>query len=157
MNLVGGGTVSNGLTGRIQSTWKGVEIGNTSASAPGTVLNQGFIYASNSNGSTGAGVWINGPAMISNAASGTIAGGPFAIVVYNATTLVNYGRIAAVQYGTHTAFALDVVNPGFAESVAVAPGATFVGVVSGGNSIGSSVVSSAGIPEWQPDSDRCPA
>jgi hypothetical protein len=141
VNLVGGGTVSNGLTGRIQSTWKGVEIGNPSASAPGTVLNQGFIYASNSNGSTGAGVWINGPAMISNAASGTIAGGPFAIVVYNATTLVNYGRIAAVQYGTHTAFALDVVNPGFAESVAVAPGATFVGVVSGGNSIGSSVVS----------------
>ena len=141
VNLVGGGTVSNGLTGRIQSTWKGVEIGNTSASAPGTVLNQGVIYASNSNGSTGAGVWINGPAMISNAASGTIAGGPFAIVVYNATTLVNYGRIAAVQYGTHTPFALDVVNPGFAESVVVAPGATFVGVVSGGNSIGSSVVS----------------
>ncbi len=141
VNLVGGGTVSNGLTGRIQATWKGVEIGTTANSASGTVLNQGFIYASNSNGSTGAGVWISGPAMISNAASGTIAGGPFAIVVYNSTTLVNYGRIAAVQYGANTPFALDVVNPGFAESVAIAPGATFVGVVSGGNSIGSSVVS----------------
>jgi hypothetical protein len=135
VNLVGGGTVSNGLTGRIQSTWKGVEIGTTANSASGTVLNQGFIYASNSNGSTGAGVWISGAAMISNAASGTIAGGPFAIVVYNATTLVNYGTISGSEY------ALDVVNPGFAESVAIAPGATFVGVVSGGNTIGSSVVS----------------
>jgi hypothetical protein len=141
VNLIAGGTVSNGLTGRIQSTWKGVEIGNTSASAPGTVLNQGVIYASNSNGSTGAGVWISGPAMISNEASGTIAGGPFAIVVYNTTTLVNYGRIAAVQFGANPAYALDVVNPGYSESVAIAPGATFVGIVSGGNTIGSSVVS----------------
>ena len=141
VDLIAGGTVSNGLTGRIQATWKGVEIGSTSTSIRGTVLNQGFIYASNSKGSTGAGVWISGPAQISNAASGTIAGGPFAIVVYDTTTLVNYGRIAAVQYGTNTPFAFDVVNPGFAESVAIAPGATFVGVVSGGNSIGSSVVS----------------
>ncbi len=141
VDLAAGGTVSNGLTGRIDATWKGVEIGTTTTSIGGTVLNDGYIHASNSNGSTGAGVWIHGPAMISNAASGTIAGGPFAIVVYDTTTLVNYGRIAAVQFGTSTPFAFDVVNPGFAESVAIAPGATFVGVVSGGNTIGSSVVS----------------
>ena len=105
------------------------------------MLNQGFIYASNSNGSTGAGVWINGPAMISNAASGTIAGGPFAIVVYNSTTLVNYGRIAAVQYGTIRRSRLTWSIPALRKRVVVAPGATFVGIVSGGNSIGSSVVS----------------
>ena len=141
VDLAAGGTVSNGLTGHIDATWKGVEIGTTTTSIGGTVLNDGYIHASNSNGSTGAGVWIHGPALISNSASGTIAGGPFAIVVYDSTTLVNYGRIAAVQFGTSTPFAFDVVNPGFAESVAIAPGATFVGVVSGGNSIGSSVVS----------------
>ena len=39
-----------------------------------------------------------------------IAGGPFAIVVYNSTTLVNYGRISAVQFGANPAYALDVVN-----------------------------------------------
>jgi hypothetical protein len=135
VDLAAGGTVSNGLTGHIDATWKGVEIGTTTTSIGGTVLNDGYIHASNSNGSTGAGVWIHGPALISNAASGTITGGPFAIVVYDTTTLVNYGTISGSE------FAFDVVNPGFAESVAVAPGATFVGVVSGGNTIGSSVVS----------------
>ncbi len=134
VDLAAGGTVTNGLSGNIRATWKGVEIGTLSASVGGTVLNQGTIYASNATGNTGAAVWIHGPALISNAATGTIAGGPFGIVSYFQTTVVNYGSIGGTE------FAIDAF-PGFANRVIVGPGASFSGAVSGGNTIGSTIVS----------------
>ena len=133
--LSNGGIVQNGTSGIIRATWKGVEIGSVSASVGGTLFNQGFIYASNSNASTGAAAWIHGPGLISNAASGTITGGPFGIVSYFQTTIVNFGSIGG------TDFAIDAVNPGFANRVIVGPGAKFSGTVAGGNAIGATVVS----------------
>jgi T5SS/PEP-CTERM-associated repeat protein len=135
VDLEAGGTVTNGVSGNIRATWKGVEIGSTAASVGGTVFNQGTIYASNSGGSTGAAVWIHGPAQISNAVSGTIAGGPFAIVTYFQTTVTNYGTISGTE------FAVDNTTAGFADRVIDEPGASFVGIVTGGNTIGSSIVS----------------
>ena len=132
VDLADGGIVVNGPSGAIAATWKGVEIGTVTASVGGTLLNQGVIFASNSSGSTGAAVWIHGPGLISNAATGRIAGGPFGIVAYNQTTLVNLGAI----HGTE--FAFDA-SPGFADRVVIAPGAAFSGLVSGGNTIGASI------------------
>ncbi len=135
VDLAAGGTVTNGVTGNIRSTWKGVEIGSTTSSIGGTVLNQGTIFASNIAGNTGAAVWIHGPAQISNAASGTITGGPFGIVTYFQTTVTNYGTISGSQ------FAVDNSTAGFANRVIDEPGSRFVGTVTGGNTIGSSIVS----------------
>ncbi len=135
IDLDQGGTIHNGVSGSILATWKGVEIGDATASVGGTLLNEGFIYASNSAGNTGAAVWIHGPGLISNAAGGTIAGGPFGIVSYFQTTVINLGTIAG------TNFAIDPVSAGFANRVIVGPGAVFSGLVSGGNALGSSIVS----------------
>jgi fibronectin-binding autotransporter adhesin len=134
IDLADGGTVVNGPSGAISATWKGVEIGAITANVGGTLLNQGVIFASNSSGSTGAAVWIHGPGLISNAATGKIAGGPFGIVAYNQTTLVNLGAISGTE------FAFDA-TPGFADRVVVAPAAKFSGLVSGGNTIGASIES----------------
>jgi hypothetical protein len=135
VDLADGGTVTNGRTGDIRATWKGVEIGPLTAEVGGTLLNQGAVYASNSSGSTGAAVWIHGPGLISNAASGTIAGGPYGIVAYYQTTVMNFGSIGGTE------FAFDASRPGFANRVVDAPGAIFSGQVLGGNAIGASVVS----------------
>ena len=134
VDLAAGGIVSNGTTGDIRATWKGVEIGAVGTNVGGTVLNQGTIYASNSNPDTGAAVWIHGPGLISNATTGTIDGGPYGIVAYYQTTLVNFGSVGG------SVWAFDP-TPGFADRVIVAPGAVFSGIVSGGNTIGASVVS----------------
>ena len=98
VDLAAGGMVTNGPSADIRATWKGVEIGVLTANVGGTVLNQGMIYASNSSGNTGAAVWIHGPGLISNAATGTIAGGPFGIVAYYQTTVVNLGSISGTEF-----------------------------------------------------------
>ncbi len=134
VQLSAGGTLSNGVSGNIRATWKGVEIGNVNSTIGGTVFNQGTIFASNPAGNTGAAVWIHGPGLISNASTGTIAGGPFGIVTYFQTTIVNHGSIGG------SAFAIDALG-GFAIRVIAGPGARFTGTVTGGNSIGSSIVS----------------
>jgi fibronectin-binding autotransporter adhesin len=134
VDLADGGTIVNGPSGAISATWKGVEIGAITANVGGTLLNQGVIFASNSSGSTGAAVWIHGPGLISNAATGKIAGGPFGIVAYNQTTVVNLGAISGTE------FAFDA-TPGFADRVVLASGAAFSGLVSGGNTIGASIES----------------
>jgi Hint domain len=134
VDLADGGTVINGPTGHISATWKGVEIGARTADVGGTLLNQGVVYASNSVGSTGAAVWIHGPGLISNAATGTIAGGPFGIVEYFQTTVVNLGTISGREFAVSA-------TPGFADRVVDAPGAIFSGLVLGGNDVGASVAS----------------
>jgi hypothetical protein len=134
VDLADGGTVTNGPTGDIRATWKGVEIGALTADVGGTVLNQGVIYASNSRGNTGAAVWIHGPGLISNATSGTISGGPYGIVAYYQTTVVNLGSIRGSEFAVSA-------TPGFADRVVDAPGAIFSGIVLGGNDIGTSIAS----------------
>ena len=130
--LTGGGVVTNASGGSIRATWKGVEVGTVSASIGGTVINQGFIYASNYGGSTGAAVWVHGPASITNAASGTIAGGPFGIVLYNQATVINHGSI----FGTE--FAVFQSNTSYSVHVTDYPGASFTGLVEGATPTGTS-------------------
>ncbi|MEI7714402.1 MAG: hypothetical protein WCI94_23450, partial [Rhodospirillales bacterium] len=77
--------------GHISARWIGVQIGDRTTTVGGTLINQGSIFASD--GVNGAAVWIHGPAYISNSATGTISGGPFAIVAYYGTTLINSGSI----------------------------------------------------------------
>jgi hypothetical protein len=134
VQLAQGGSVTNSAGGFIRAQWIGVQIG-TEGSVPvaGTVVNQGAIIATD--GTNGAGIWITGPGMISNAASGTIAGGPYAIVAYNQITLVNAGSIGGSLFG------LDPIGSGFADRVVADPGATFAGTFSGGNTLGSAVYS----------------
>ena len=112
-----------------------MQIGNTGVAQGGTLLNQGFVYASNASGSTGAAVWIYGPGLISNASTGTIAGGPFGIVAYQQTTVVNLGTIEGTEY------AFDAVHYGYADRIVVAPGAVFSGLVSGGDPAGATIAS----------------
>jgi hypothetical protein len=116
VDLAAGGIVSNGTAGDIRATWKGVEIGAVGTNAGGTVFNQGTIYASNSAGTTGAAVWIHGPGLIGNAATGTIAGGP-------------YGGDAVHLYA------------GSVNRLVVDPGDAFSGVVDGGNTLGATAAS----------------
>ena len=130
VRLATGGSVINNAGGYIHSTWMGVQgIGSS------TVFNQGTIRANDTIGD-GAGLWINGPALITNAPGGVIRGGGFAVVVYNQTTLLNQGTI------TGTSFAFDAANAaGFSQLVIDTPGAVFGGVIDGGNTIGSTVTS----------------
>lgn len=133
IDVRGGGTVTNTSSGHVTSKWIGVQIGAISTAVGGTLFNQGSIYASD--GTNGAAVWIHGPGYISNSSSGTINGGPYGIVAYYATSLVNAGSIGG------TAWAFDPLHTGFVQHIEVLPGGQFTGTVSGGNSIGSTVVS----------------
>jgi Hint domain len=134
VQLAEGGSVTNSAGGFIRAQWIGVQIG-TEGSVPvaGTVVNQGTIIATD--GTNGAGVWISGPGTIDNAASGTIADGPYAIVAYNQVTVVNAGSIGGSLFG------LDAIGTGFADRVVADPGARFSGTFSGGNTLGSAIYS----------------
>jgi hypothetical protein len=124
-----GGTISNLAGGDISGKWIGAQIfSNASGSAPGTIVNQGVIFAADAAGN-GAGAWIKGPGTISNATSGTISGGAFGVVSYNyADTVINQGTI----FGTEYALAMGVKGTvGVANRLIVSPGASFSGTVSG--------------------------
>ncbi len=125
VDLGAGGSMTNGVSGNIRATWKGVEIGAVISNIGGTLLNQGFIYASNTDGSTGAAVWAHGPAVIDNTKSGTIAGGPYGIVLYNQATVANQGSIGGTE------FAVFEANGGYGVRVVASPGAVFSGLVEG--------------------------
>ncbi len=130
VQLKSGGTVVNGAGGTISAEWIGAQIGGfnygTISYAPGgTVLNQGLIFASD--GTNGAAVWIKGAGVILNSASGTISGGPYGVVSYDPTTIVNAGSIGGTQYAVFAA------NAGIVDRVVVAPGAQFSGIVAGSN------------------------
>ena len=129
VDLVAGGTVTNGMSGDISSKWIGVQIGATTANAAGTLLNQGTVFASD--GTNGAAVWIHGPAYIDNAPSGAIDGGPYAIVLYNQATVVNQGTIGGTE------FAVFQSNAAYAVRVIDSPGAVFSGTVEGSSTGGN--------------------
>ena len=131
IDLQAGGAVTNSAGGTIAGAWIGVQVGQATTNSGGTIVNEGTIFASD--GTNGAAIWIHGPGLIINAASATIAGGalggvangPFGIVAYYQTTVINRGSIGG------TAFAFDAVRAGVGNLIEMAPGATFGGVVLG--------------------------
>jgi len=126
IQLRAGGTIVNAAGGNISGYWIGAQIGSFTANNPngGTVLNAGTITA-NDPGVSGAAVWFKGAGVISNAATGTIAGGPFGIVSYNSVTVINRGHISGQQHAVFTSVA------GNNDRVIVYPGASFSGTVLG--------------------------
>ncbi|MCC6719057.1 MAG: Hint domain-containing protein [Acetobacteraceae bacterium] len=121
-----GGTIVNAAGGSIGGYWIGAQIGNFSGGNAngGAVLNAGTITA-NDPGVSGAAVWFKGSGTISNAATGTIAGGPFGVVSYDNITIVNRGLISGEQHAVFTSAA------GNADRIIVYPGASFSGTVLG--------------------------
>ena len=83
-----------------------------------------------SDGTTGAAVWVHGPAYISNAPSGAIAGGPFAVVLYAHATVVNRGTIGGTEFAIFQSYA------GYSVRVINSPGAVLSGKLEGGGSGG---------------------
>ena len=132
VDLGAGGIITNGVSAVIRATWKGVEFGYSTAAVSGTVLNEGYIFAGDTVGD-GAAIWIDEPGLIINAATGTIATPNFGIVAYDQTTVVNYGTINALT-------AVDFF-PDSAQLLVDEPGSRIVGLVTGGNAIGSTIVS----------------
>lgn len=126
IQLGSGGTITNQAGGTISGYWIGAQIGNFGVDNPagGAVLNAGTITA-NDPGVSGAAVWFKGNGLISNAATGTIAGGPFGIVSYNTVTVANRGRIAGDQFAVFTS------TLGTGNRIIVYPGASFAGTVLG--------------------------
>ncbi len=144
--VVAGGTVTNGIGGVITSPFIGVQFGGfpnkgTGAAPAASLYNQGTIFASDGTGHVGAAVWINAPGVVTNAAGASIEGGPlgatangpFGIVSYYQTTVINRGTIGGI-----TAFAAS--NAALAETnlIEMAPGASFGGLVVATNSVASS-------------------
>ncbi len=127
IQLRAGGTIVNEAGGRISGYWIGAQVGsfNGNNANGGAVLNAGVITANDPGRSIGAAVWFKGEGRISNAASGTIAGGPFGIVSYNKVTIANRGLISGEPHAVFTSVA------GNGSRIIVYPGATFQGTVRG--------------------------
>ena len=121
-----GGTIINGAGGQISDYWIGAQVGsfNGTNANGGRVENAGTIIA-NDAGKTGAAVWFKGNGTISNAATGSIGGGPFGIVTYDTVTIVNRGAISGTE------FAITTSTEGTNNRIIVYPGATFSGTVLG--------------------------
>ncbi len=143
--VLSGGSVTNAAGGVITGEWIGVQSGPFGSSSPSaaaaiTVDNSGTISAADGKGD-GAAVWVHGPGVVINRASGviegstnnTVVGGPlnglrnggFGVVAYYQTTLINYGSIGGASY----AFTAGTNSVG--DLVEMAPGASFGGVVLG--------------------------
>ncbi len=129
VGLYGGGTVTNQAQGTIAApAYAGVGI----FGAPGTVINNGVIQGNAS------GVFFSAGGTIVNLA-GTIGAGRFAAVgIYSGPgTVVNFATIVG---GTVSGGAV-YLSSNFADRVVIGAGAVFIGEVSGGNTIGSTVAS----------------
>lgn len=132
VNMANGGYAVNKAGGVIAAKWIGVQIGQAGYSTGGTFVNFGTVFASD--GTNGAAVWIHGPGEIVNNVGATIAGGsyggvangPYGIVSYYQTTVINRGSIGG------SAFAFDSAGTSAVGSrIELAPGATFGGTVLG--------------------------
>ena len=95
-----------------------------------TIYDSGTLTNTGSLGST---VTLTGGGVLANAASATIATSGYAVTGQG--TVINDGGITG---GSGTAVSLSA---GFADRVAIAPGAYFGGTVDGGNTIGAAYVS----------------
>ncbi len=165
--LEAGGSVTNSGTGDIAGEWIGVQtgvFGSTVAGAAATIDNSGRITAADGQGD-GAAVWIHGPGVLINRASGviqgstngTVTGGPmnglavggFGVVAYYQTTVINYGSIGGGTYSSAAyasgtkgpkQFAFDASNRNasntYANLIEMSPGASFGGVVKATDGVG---------------------
>jgi Hint domain len=125
-----GGYVSNASSGLLSSAqWRGLSVLN----GTGTVMNAGTITASG----TEQAVALLAGGYVGNASSGTLSSvdSQAVYIAGAAGTVVNGGAITG---GGGTAVALAA---GFANRLVDDPGATFSGTVSGGNTVGSTIVS----------------
>ena len=135
--MIAGGTVTNSAGGVVSSAFLGVQFGSfvnraLGAFPAGTLVNQGTLFASNGS-NTGAAVWVHSPGVVINEANALIeaaplngvANGPFGIVAYYQTTVINRGTIGG------TAFAFDAINAGIGNLIEIAPGSAFTGIVLG--------------------------
>ena len=95
VKLAAGGTLSNAATGVITGNWIGVQVGAvaSAASNPSTIINQGTITGFDSTTGNGADLWLRGPSYVLNGQGGVLGGGPYGIVLYDQTTVVNLGSI----------------------------------------------------------------
>ena len=102
-----------------------MQIGQPGTSVTGSVTNYGTIFASNGS-NAGAAVWMHGTGVVLNGTNAVIAGGPYGIVTYYDTTVINDGSIGGGE------FAISQANTAASNLVEVAPGAAFAGLVEGG-------------------------
>ncbi len=116
VEMTRGGSLTNAAGGTIAGHWIGVGVG-TAGTVVGTIEttidNAGSIGAVDTLGN-GADLWLRGPAYVRN--TGLISGGPFGLVLYDRTTVVNLGTITG---------SYDVVNAGTTHHQGpIAPGNT---------------------------------
>ncbi len=127
-----GGSLTNAAGGTIAGQWIGVGIGAAGTvvgTIESTIVNAGSIGALNSLGD-GADLWLRGPAYVRN--TGIISGGPFGIVLYDPTTVVNLGTIAGGTIGNEGAIVpgnTALAAAGVSLRLEQAPGAVLTGDV----------------------------
>jgi hypothetical protein len=136
VNLRYGGSFTNEATGTVAGHWIGVGIGNATAAGTivSTIVNAGSIGAVDAGGN-GADLWLRGPVYVRN--TGVISAGPFGLVLYDRSTVVNLGTITGaydvvVAGTTHHEGPIVPGNAALAAATAslrleVGPGAVFTG------------------------------
>ena len=126
----GSGTLYNAATGTITSTYHDIDVFGGS----GTVVNLGLLASSNTAYSA---IALDNGGTISNAAGGTILAAYHDIYIKGGGTVFNAGMIAAT--GAHT---ISVgLLAGADNRVIIAPGASFIGKIDGGNTLGATATS----------------
>ena len=130
LTLAAGAVLSNATTGTITATGTYAVFGLSGGGQ--TIVNAGRIYGS---GAQGHGVVLNGGGTIVNAASGSIGGAATGIVVTGGgATIVDAGSISGGTYAVSFA-------AGYTNRFVFDPSAVIAGTVDGGNSAGSTAVS----------------
>ncbi len=131
--LDAGGAISNAAGGMIGGGYVGIYTGGSAS----TITNDGSVAAGAGYAiSTGIAMYAGGS--VSNSAAGGISGVAKGIAIYNAAgTITNLGSIGATG-AAGTAVSLAA---GFANLLVDEPDGVFIGTVDGGNTIGSSIVS----------------
>ena len=131
--LDAGGAISNAAGGMIGGGYVGIYTGGSAS----TITNDGSVAAGAGYAiSTGIAMYAGGS--VTNSAAGGISGVAKGIAIYNAAgTITNLGSIGATG-AAGTAVSLAA---GFANLLVDEPDAVFTGTVDGGNTIGSSIVS----------------